>query len=466
MNPYKTISDAKKAGFPTKAEGIAMTISQINKLASIYDALKKEGEVDNPMAVAWVAWKKIFKKEKNKWIKKEKQKGSELPISFPIRFAEKGIPSKIHLIPLGEWEHSEYGKIKITNREIEQFVVNFKAKVRRDIPITEGHEVMDEKPAIGWLKKLTAEKDGLWSKVEWTEEGKELLAKKKYKYFSPEYYRTYEDPETQEVYTNVLVGGALTNKPYFKELKQIVFSENLIINQFNNMNLQDILKKEAGSLTNEEKKFLQSHMSELNSEQLRKFAEEIAPESDENDDGDKNKESDDNDGDNKEDEKEEEKESDDNEDNDEKVEGSETVKVKASEYKALQEKADKGAQAFAELRKSNITNEVNKIIFNEQNREGKFMPKTKDAVVGFMLSLKTEQLSAFREILKALPKVEMFGEIGDMGNDNILSGIDKELEMKVSKLQENDSALSYSDATRQIFDNDISFSERYNEAHA
>jgi len=419
-------------------------------------------------------------------MKKEKQENLKLPISFPICFAEKGIPSEIHIVPLGEWEHTQYGKIKITNRDIKQFVENFKAKVRRDIPITEGHEVSDEKPAIGWFKKLTAKEGGLWAKVEWTEEGKELLSKKKYKYFSPEFYRVYEDPETQEVYTNVLVGGALTNKPYFKDLKQIVFSEKSIINQFNNtyMNLKDILKKEAGSLNAEEKKYLQSKMSELSSENLRKFAEDLAPEkeseeneSEENKEGGENNEGGEKEGGDDKDEGGEEggenKEGDEGDkggeekEGDGKVEGSEkNVTVKASEFKALQEKADKGAEAFAELRETNFKNEAEKFVFNEQNREGKILPKTKDAVVKLMLSLKSEQLTIFREIVKSLPKVSMFGEIGDMGEDDSANGIAKELSIKVSKLQEKDSALKYSDAVRQIFEADTAFAEKYNEAYA
>jgi len=36
--PYDSIAAAKKAGFPTSAEGIALTLGQINKLAELYDA--------------------------------------------------------------------------------------------------------------------------------------------------------------------------------------------------------------------------------------------------------------------------------------------------------------------------------------------------------------------------------------------------------------------------------------------
>lgn len=69
--PYDSIEAAKKAGFPTTAEGIVISLDQVNKLADIYDAVGKNKDIDNPMAVAWTQWKKIFKKEGNKWVKVE-----------------------------------------------------------------------------------------------------------------------------------------------------------------------------------------------------------------------------------------------------------------------------------------------------------------------------------------------------------------------------------------------------------
>lgn len=70
--PYNSIEEAKDAGFPTSAEGIDLTLAQVNKLSSIYDAIKKVGTADNPMAVAWTAFKKIYEKKGDKWVKIEK----------------------------------------------------------------------------------------------------------------------------------------------------------------------------------------------------------------------------------------------------------------------------------------------------------------------------------------------------------------------------------------------------------
>lgn len=66
--PYDSIADAKSAGFPTSAEDIDLTLSQINKLAKLYDAIKAAGTADDPMAVAWTQWKKLYKKESGAWV--------------------------------------------------------------------------------------------------------------------------------------------------------------------------------------------------------------------------------------------------------------------------------------------------------------------------------------------------------------------------------------------------------------
>ena len=74
--PYKSIEEAKAAKFPTTADKVSLTLAQINHLARVYDAIKKAGSADKPMAVAWTQWKEIYKKEGDKWVlKEESQKG-------------------------------------------------------------------------------------------------------------------------------------------------------------------------------------------------------------------------------------------------------------------------------------------------------------------------------------------------------------------------------------------------------
>lgn len=65
--PYDSIADAKKASFPTAAEGIDMTLEQVNKLAELYDSIIEAGTAKNSFSVAWTAWKKLYKKADDAW---------------------------------------------------------------------------------------------------------------------------------------------------------------------------------------------------------------------------------------------------------------------------------------------------------------------------------------------------------------------------------------------------------------
>ena len=69
--PYTSIEEAKAAKFPTTADKVPLTLAQINHLARIYDAIKKAGSADNPMAVSWTQWKDIYEKKDDKWILKK-----------------------------------------------------------------------------------------------------------------------------------------------------------------------------------------------------------------------------------------------------------------------------------------------------------------------------------------------------------------------------------------------------------
>ena len=73
--PYTSIEKAKAAKFATTADKVPLTLAQINHLARIYDAIKKAGSADNPMAVAWTQWKTIYEKKEDKWILKKGKAG-------------------------------------------------------------------------------------------------------------------------------------------------------------------------------------------------------------------------------------------------------------------------------------------------------------------------------------------------------------------------------------------------------
>ncbi|KKL11661.1 hypothetical protein LCGC14_2543560, partial [marine sediment metagenome] len=82
---------------------------------------------------------------------------------------------------------------------------------------------------------------------------------------------TYEDPETHEKYKDVLAGGALTNRPYFKQLKAVVASKLTFKQGDMDLKLEDILEKEATDLEDNEVEFLKEHKDELSDEQKETY---------------------------------------------------------------------------------------------------------------------------------------------------------------------------------------------------
>jgi hypothetical protein len=73
----------------------------------------------------------------------KQQRDSKKRVALVQLFAERSssaeLPSEIHVIPTGDWAHPIYG-LAITAADISQFKQNLDAGVRRDIPITAGHD--------------------------------------------------------------------------------------------------------------------------------------------------------------------------------------------------------------------------------------------------------------------------------------------------------------------------------------
>ena len=457
--PYTKISEAKKDGFPTKAEGISMTIEQINKLASIYDALKKEAKVENPMSVAWTTWKKIYKKVADKWVKIEKKQASYRICDCRLEFNEK-VPDEIQLIPTGKWDHAKYGKMEITEEDITEFKENFDAGIRKGVPITAGHDDIIETEAVGWIKEVVDKGiQGLFAIIEWTKQGKTLLENKSFKYFSPEYYEVYEDPETRKKYTNVLSGGALTNSPYFKGLKAIVFSDKDLINlNDNTMEIKEVLQKEISDLTDEEKKFIVDNKDELSDDDKVKYADVLeVKETETETEGDTETETEGGTEETTETEGETEETTE-----TEKVEASDknVIKITAGEYSSLQAKADQGAKAFAELTKTNVGLEVGKLIFTEQNSNGKILPKNREKVFSFMMELSKKQRKEFTDIIDSIETKDIFSEKGS--SDKTIAGTaSAELETKIGERM-TEKKMTYSDALKEVFSENSELVKGYN----
>jgi len=128
----------------------------------------------------------------------------------------------------GTFKHPAYGEISVTPDRNQRFVNNFKAGVYQSkLPIDAEHQLKTS-GAVGWIADMRLNEDGSAdAKVEWTDRGQSLIKADRYKYVSPEWYDKWTAPDTGNEHSDVLIGLALTTRPFFKEkaLRPLVASE-------------------------------------------------------------------------------------------------------------------------------------------------------------------------------------------------------------------------------------------------
>jgi len=176
-------------------------------------------------------------------------------IRFFNEFNESVAPDYVNVLPVpGTYKHPKYGDIKITKERNARFVNNFNGKVYQEkVPVDAEHETKLS-GALGWITSLRQNEDGsVDAQVDWEERGKSAIEDGRFKYFSPEWYDTWKDPIGGKSHSDVLIGGALTTRPFFKEraLKPLVASEMQVLDaswqQYkevpNNLSFDDIRMK-------------------------------------------------------------------------------------------------------------------------------------------------------------------------------------------------------------------------------
>lgn len=149
---------------------------------------------------------------------------------LPHGFAEA--PEWVNVLPVpGVYSHASYGKILITEERNQRFIDNFNARVyQQDLPITIDIE-HDSKMsgAQGYIAEMRLNANGsVDARIEWTERGRQLIEEDRFRYFSPEWWDVWSPPGGTAVYQDVLIGGAICVRPFFKEdvLAPLVASED------------------------------------------------------------------------------------------------------------------------------------------------------------------------------------------------------------------------------------------------
>jgi hypothetical protein len=139
------------------------------------------------------------------------------------------LPDWIPFLPKpGKYQHPLYGEINVTPSFNGQLVDSVRTHVYQDnIPLDAEHETKLS-GAVAWIKDMRLNDDGSADAyVEWTDRGRTLVGGGQFKYISPEWFSEWKDPATGVVHRNVVAGGAITTRPFFKEkvLRALVASE-------------------------------------------------------------------------------------------------------------------------------------------------------------------------------------------------------------------------------------------------
>ena len=128
----------------------------------------------------------------------------------------------------GSFKHPQ-GSFSITDKTLSEFVTNFESNTLSITPAINYNHNMHDK-AAGWVKRMfksesdqnlddsskNGKKASLNMEIEWTPAARDAIRNKEYKYFSIEFATEWTNSETQAKHTNVVTGGALTNKPFLK----------------------------------------------------------------------------------------------------------------------------------------------------------------------------------------------------------------------------------------------------------
>jgi phage I-like protein len=135
--------------------------------------------------------------------------------------ADKVEMGRIQILREGEFEHSWYGTMKFDDGVFQSMIKNFQSNVRGiEIAVNYSHNSGGE--AAGWIKSLEHIDGGLFADVEWTEDAKEKIKANKFKYISAEFDTEYKDPEGGQKYGATLLGAALTNIPFVKNMNKVL----------------------------------------------------------------------------------------------------------------------------------------------------------------------------------------------------------------------------------------------------
>lgn len=189
----------------------------------------------------------------------------------------EGDSTWIHALPFGQYKHPVYGVIDASMKKINGLAESVKKKLRGiDPSINLNHDNESPDGAAAWVKDAQVRSDGLWLFVDFVKDAAQKVREKKFKYFSIEFADEWEDSQGNK-FEDVVVGGALTNRPFMKNLVPINLSESVIENAFDLVS--GITGKDVNNL--KEGAMDQKDLDAIIEGVTKKLSEQLAPKKEE-----------------------------------------------------------------------------------------------------------------------------------------------------------------------------------------
>lgn len=149
--------------------------------------------------------------------------------------------SWVMLLPQGQYEHPK-GTLDLTPAMLRQVKTNFDGGVRGvEIALDYDHRASEgDSRAFGWIEQVTLCEAGqspdgkarqgelpagLWGLIRWTRLGLADVRDEIYRYISAEFRPEWTNPVNGKTYKNVLIGAALTNRPFMNHMPAITLSQ-------------------------------------------------------------------------------------------------------------------------------------------------------------------------------------------------------------------------------------------------
>jgi phage I-like protein len=145
------------------------------------------------------------------------------------------------LFPLGATKHHPSGKLEFTRDYLGSMAANFKKLADRylgedafGLQVNYHHlggtdvnagAPLESTLAAGWIQDVQLRDDGLYCLFSWTPRAKAFIASDEFRYLSPEFAPEYADRDTGKAQGPTLLGAALTNFPFLKDLPRVAASD-------------------------------------------------------------------------------------------------------------------------------------------------------------------------------------------------------------------------------------------------